>query len=391
MNNPNGQQGGPLPNGLDAFVGGNVGHFIREQQAIEDMIRRGAGRGPNPGPPGHPGFHDHWAPFHAWAPMMGPLPDFPPAPPAHRAHEDVGLMNRMGELLQMREAQRQRYRMLRVQEMEALRELRVRVGANNPAPQAAPLPGPMPPAPLVPLQPQQPQQPQQHQQYQQPPQQHQQPPQQHQQPHQQHQQPPQQHQQQHQQQLAQPHRAAVVGAAAPHTNNALRDPANPPFQRQMHHPVAADAQAENRQQIGFRGVLDGGMPAADPNLLQNDDMRRRRRMRDQRLDRLRYDNFRGRYWPPLDQPRPGVDAGMFDAPLITPAPAIPATPPLPVVQGPVRPRQDLNNPQPPAPGNHFANAIYHFGANLGDQPNRAQAGQTPNNNPNPPPPPPPMP
>ena len=142
-----------VPPGLEGILPDNQferHRMIREQERIEAMIR-GRGGDLHRGGPGL--FH-----FHAAAPpplpMGGPVPG-PGVPvdnfnhPLNQHINDLnadvhGFMNRMGELLHLREVQRQRNRAIRRREQQVLDEFRV---ARPPGPPAAAAAGAAPPAP----------------------------------------------------------------------------------------------------------------------------------------------------------------------------------------------------------------------------------------------------
>ena len=116
--------------------------MVREQERLEAMIRGHRG-----GPPGH----HHHAPHHPF------IPHYPGAGIAHRpmpnnpadAQGQRDFIDRMGELLQLREVQRQRNRAIRRREQQALEEFNIhriahperlhnRGGAEAPPPPGAP-------------------------------------------------------------------------------------------------------------------------------------------------------------------------------------------------------------------------------------------------------------
>ena len=140
---------GEVPPGLEAILGENQEdreRFIREQQQIEAMIRRGGGagnavaggRGPvigpmGPGGPANP-FIRPWD-LGAWQQQqLQQQQQQQLVPEIHREWHE-GFVNRMGELLQLREAQRRRHRMIRQREMQALEEFQQQ--QLNGGPQAA--------------------------------------------------------------------------------------------------------------------------------------------------------------------------------------------------------------------------------------------------------------
>ncbi len=123
-----------VPPGLEGILGENAEdreRVIREQQHIEAMIRHRRDGGvaggnfawPRPQPP------HYWPHHHLHAAQLVP-----------EIHQDwhEGFANRMGELLQLREAQRRRYRMIRQREMQVLEEYQRQMHrAHQPAAGAA--------------------------------------------------------------------------------------------------------------------------------------------------------------------------------------------------------------------------------------------------------------
>ncbi len=156
--------------------------LIREQERIENMIRHGRNAAAGA---------LFAAPANFWGAAAAPNfrlggaggPVMPPLP-VHALHQNVnqqqlrqhldwqdGFARRMGELLQLREVQRQRNRVIRRRELQALEEIRRRENVAHPAPAAAAganpaaAPGAPPPGPAgAAAAPQPPQQPQQQQQ-----------------------------------------------------------------------------------------------------------------------------------------------------------------------------------------------------------------------------------
>ena len=124
--------------------------MILEQERLERMYRGG----PNGPPPGHP-HHHHLGPFgphgmdHLYNMRHVPLPD-------PNLGDVQGFVNRMGELLQLREAQRQRRHAIRRREQQALEEYQIHRIAhperpNNRGAEGPPGPPGQPPNPIGPI------------------------------------------------------------------------------------------------------------------------------------------------------------------------------------------------------------------------------------------------
>lgn len=101
--------------------------MVREQERLEAMIRGHRGGGP----PGHHHHAPHPHPFlhyQAGGHIARPIPvNNHPAAPGHQRD----FIDRMGELLQLREVQRQRNRAIRRREQQALEEFNIhRIGAH---------------------------------------------------------------------------------------------------------------------------------------------------------------------------------------------------------------------------------------------------------------------